>query len=66
MTKIKHYKVIEASSANELQQAINNHIIAGFDPVGGVSVCVIHTSSEYEESKPTYTYSQAVTDYHDA
>lgn len=71
MAKIKYYKVVEADSAEELQQRINNCIKAGFEPIGGISVCVHHTSWEnerkgYEETETSYTYCQAVVDYHDA
>ena len=71
MAKIKYYKVVEAGSAQELQRMVNYCIDAGFEPIGGVSVCVLHTTWEnerkgYEESSTDYTYSQAVVDYHEA
>ena len=68
MAKIKYYKVVEAGSAEELQQMVNNCIDAGFEPIGGVSVCVLHTAivEQFPTKYAGYTYSQAVVDYHDA
>jgi len=61
MAKIKYYKVVEAGSAQELQRMVNYCIDAGFEPIGGVSVCVLHTTWEnerkgYEESSTYNTH----------
>ena len=69
MRSISYYKMVEAENAEDLQKMVNNCIESGFEPLGGVSVCVLYSTWEnprkgYEESEITYTYAQAVVDHH--
>jgi hypothetical protein len=38
MRLIMEYKVIEARAAQQLEQAVNEHIQEGWEPLGGVAV----------------------------
>lgn len=31
-----HYKIVTATKITDLEKAINNHLAAGFEPVGGL------------------------------
>jgi len=59
MAKIKYYKVVIGCTEKQLESRVNNCLEAGYEPIGGVSVCVQDT-----ENMP-YTYAQAVVDYYD-
>jgi len=69
-TEVKHYKVLTAGSAEELQEKVNSNLEAGFYPVGGVSVS--QDSYSYENERKGYTetqidvlFAQAVVSLHD-
>ena len=61
MADIRDYKVISASNEAQLDHRVKQYIEKGFEPFGGVSVCVIKAYT-----KDQYTFAQAVVDYHDA
>lgn len=62
---MKKYKVLAASTAEELEAIVNEHLATGAELVGGVSVSSHYESWEngrkgYTESNTEYTYAQAV------
>ena len=50
------YRVAQAMTAEGLQATVNNLLIAGFEPVGGVSVTLIGT----EHYEPLVLHTQAL------
>lgn len=59
------YMITEAESATELQAQVCGLVAEGWEPQGGVSVAVLHTTwtndrKGYEESSTMWLYAQAL------
>jgi hypothetical protein len=60
------YKIVSRQGDRELEAAVNELIAEGWQPLGGVSVVVLHQTWEnerkgYTESDTQWVYSQAMT-----
>ena len=60
------YKFVSESRGEVLELSVNNLIALGWAPLGGVSVCVVHSAIENErkghtEHETEWCYAQAMT-----
>lgn len=60
------YKFVSKESGTKLEEAVNELMAAGWVPLGGVSVAVLHRIWQndhkgYEESETEWVYAQAMT-----
>lgn len=60
------YKFVSEDTGTRLEEAVNELLLQGWTPIGGVSVAVLHSTWEnerkgYEESQTEWVYAQAMT-----
>ncbi len=58
--KITDYQILNSSKSGYLEREIADAIKEGWQPLGGVTVCLASSSSSYESGKQ---YSQAIVKY---
>ena len=58
--KITDYQILKYSQSGYLEREVANAIKEGWQPLGGVSVCLYAPSSNYKSDKE---YSQAIVKY---
>ena len=53
--KITDYQILKYSQSGYLERAVAEYIIRGWQPLGGVSVCLYTTSGNYNVVSSEYT-----------
>lgn len=49
-TKIKEYKIIEETSIKYLVDEINNAILDGWEPLGGIATCQVFEQTYFHQA----------------